>query len=68
MVVVNIREQVTLAHGGGTFSGTFTLDVYPYDATTGTTDSTPIQSIAGVVSGKRITSVVTHFIYVSAES
>ena len=54
-VVVNIREQVNLAHSGGTFSGTFTLDVYPYDAATGTTGTTPIQSIAGVVSGKRIT-------------
>jgi hypothetical protein len=54
-VVVNIREQVNVAHGGATFSGTFTLDVYPYDAATGTTGSTPIQSIAGVVSGKRIT-------------
>jgi hypothetical protein len=54
-VVVNIHEEVTVAHGGGTFAGTFTLDVYPYDAKTGTTASTPVQSIAGVISGKRIT-------------
>jgi len=45
-VVVNIREQVSVAHGGGTFSARSLLDVYPYDAATGTTGSTPIQSIA----------------------
>ena len=53
-VVVNIKEQVTVGHNGNSFSGTFTLNVYPYDAATGTTATTPVQTITGPVSGTRV--------------
>lgn len=46
---VNIKEMVTLAPGGMSFSGTFSIDVYtPQDALVGTVTS-------GSVSGRRVT-------------
>lgn len=53
--VINIKEQVTVSHNGESMSGTFSLNVYPYDATTGTTASSPVQTVTGWVSATRVT-------------
>jgi hypothetical protein len=47
---VNIREDITLAHNGKSFSGTFTIDVY--DPNTGTT---LYQHVEGDITGTRVT-------------
>ena len=46
---VSLREQVTVDQGGNTFSGTFTLDVYPPGSTT------VAVHLAGLIAGQRIT-------------
>jgi hypothetical protein len=46
---VNIREQVTLDHRGNTFTGTFTIDVFPPGA------SKAAMHLAGEITGQRIT-------------
>lgn len=46
---VNIRENVTLAHGGNSYSGSFTLNQYAPDGTT------LLGGVQGTVSATRIT-------------